>query len=106
MSILDSNIISTLNSRKTSLNLYDQENKSNLFQLKAYTSKSEINSSLDINISSKKLNIINLDGTEVYDVATVILDIITRINSLQDNIIEVSNAIAIIQQKFEVTFGS
>lgn len=71
---LNSNIISTHDARKTSINLYDQENKSELFQLKAYIDKAEINSSQDINISSKKINIINSDGKIVSDLTNTILN--------------------------------
>lgn len=74
MSILSSDI-STNDVRQTSLNLYDQGNKLELFQLKAYIDKAEINSSHNINISCKQLNIMNLDGKEVSDIATTISNI-------------------------------
>ena len=160
---LNSNIISTHDARKTSINLYDQENKLELFQLKAYTDKAEINSSQDINISSKQINIINSDGKIVTDLTNTILNIIsdlnseisdrnqkvieidqtiseqkdridtilqgadvnldqikevvdffkdldttrlTQINTLQNDVITLANAVSVLQQKFNSTFNS
>ena len=83
---LNSNIISTHDARKTSINLYDQETKLELFQLKAYIDKAEINSSQDINISSKQINIINSDGKIVSDLTNTILNIEQAISDQKDRI--------------------
>lgn len=83
---LNSNIISTHDARKTSINLYDQETKLELFQLKAYLDKAEINSLHDINISCKQINIINSDGKIVSDLTNTILNIEQKISEQKDRI--------------------
>lgn len=159
---LNSNILGH-DARKTSINLYDQENKLELFQLKAYIDKAEINSSQDINISSKQMNIINSDGKIVSDLTNTILNLISdlnseisdrnqkfieieqtiseqkgridtilygtdidldqikevvdffkdldtsrlkQINTLQNDVILIANAVSVLQQKFDSTFNS
>lgn len=73
MSIIPSDPLPDNQIRQTSLNLYDAVNKTELFQVKAYSDKAELNSNQSLNLNAQKVSITNSDGKMVLDVADTIL---------------------------------
>lgn len=73
MSIIPTDPLPDAQVRQTSLNLYDAVNKTELFQVKAYSDKAEVNSNQSLNLNAQKVSITNSDGKMVLDVASTIL---------------------------------
>ena len=72
MSIIPATPLPLSEIRQTSLNLYDQSTKSELFQVKAYVDKAELSTGHVLSLSGSSINIINSDDTQVTDVVSTI----------------------------------
>ena len=82
--------------RSSSLNLYDAVNKTELFQVKAYSDKAELNSNQSLNLNAQKVSITNSDGKMVLDVAGTILqtalDLSTEVSNREAAVTAEENA--------------
>jgi hypothetical protein len=72
MSIIPATPLPLSEIRQTSLNLYDQSTKTELFQVKAYVDKAELSTGHVLNLAGSSINIINSDDTQVTDVVSTI----------------------------------
>ena len=103
MSVIPTDFFPAAQIRQTSLSLYDQGTKSELFQVKAYNDKAELNSNKSLNLNAEKVNIYNSDGTMVMDVASTILstaqNLATEVSDRTAAVSAVSSALVVEEEE-------